>query len=58
VEHGWQLILPKEALPSILRAVLAPLGLVEQDTINERAEIVPKWRLTHNQSFNVVPTTL
>jgi hypothetical protein len=39
------------------RAVLAPLGLVEQDTINEFGEIVPKWQLTHDQSFNVIKQT-
>ncbi len=57
VERGWQLILPREALPMIRGGVLAPLGIVEQDTINEFGEIVPKWRLTHDMSFNVIPTT-
>ena len=57
VARGWQLILPKEALPTIPNGVLAPLGIVEQDTINEYGEIVPKWRLTHDMSFNVIPQT-
>jgi hypothetical protein len=57
VSRGWQLILPREAVLQIPNAVLAPLGLVKQDTINEFGEIVPKWRLIHDQSFNVIKGT-
>lgn len=57
VSRGWQLILPREAIHSIPNAVLAPLGLVEQDSINEFGEIIPKCRLTHDQSFNVIKGT-
>ena len=57
VSRGWQLILPREVVLQLPRAVLAPLGLIEQDTINEFGEIVPKWRLTHDQSFNVIKQT-
>ena len=48
VEHGWQLLLPHEAAFQVLGAVVAPLGLVLQDSINELGEVIPKWRLTHD----------
>jgi hypothetical protein len=57
VSRSWQLILPCEAMLQIPNAVLAPLGLVKQDTINELGEIVPKWHLIHDQSFNVIKGT-
>jgi hypothetical protein len=57
VDHGWLLPLPPAAALLILRAVIAPMGLVEQATINERGEIVDKLRVTHDQSFNPVKGT-
>jgi hypothetical protein len=45
VEQGWQLLLLLEAIHSILNPVLAPLGIIEQDMINEYGKIVPKWQL-------------
>jgi hypothetical protein len=57
VQHGWQLILPREAIHRIPNAILAPLGILEKDMINDSGEIVPKWHLTHDMSFNVVPDT-
>ena len=57
VLHGWQLIIPRESVRLLCNAVIAPLGLVEQDTINERGKIVPKWHLIHDQSFNVIKGT-
>jgi len=57
VKRGWQLILACESVIDILGAVLAPLGLVEQDTINKLGELIPKWRLIHDQSFNVIRGT-
>jgi hypothetical protein len=57
VAHGWQLPLPASAALSIPHAVIAPMGLVEQATINERGEIVDKLRVTHDQSFNPVKGT-
>jgi hypothetical protein len=57
VSRSWQLILPCEATLQILNAVIAPLGLVKQDTINEFREIIPKWHLIHDQSFNVIKGT-
>ncbi len=57
VARGWQLIIPKHAVTNIPQAVIAPLNIVEQDTINEQGEIIPKNRITHDQSFNVIPNT-
>jgi hypothetical protein len=57
VRHMWQLPLPSHAASILPGAVLAPVGLADQLTINEHGEVVPKQRLTHDQSFNVVPGT-
>jgi len=57
VIHGWQLILPKAAAKDIPDGVLTLLGLVKQDLINKFSEIVPKWQLIHDQSFNVIKKT-
>ena len=58
VSWGWQPILPREVVLQLPRAILAPLGLVEQNTINKFGNIVlPKWQLTHDQSFNVIKKT-
>jgi hypothetical protein len=51
VEHGWQLVLPCSSIPSIPGAVVSPLGLVDQNTIDERGQPKKKWRITHDQSF-------
>ena len=57
VECSWQLLLPRKAAFQVPGAVVAPLGLVLQDSINELGEVIPKWHLTHDQSFNAVPNT-
>ena len=51
VAHGWQLPLPRKLISELPGVAVAPLGLVSQATINARGEIVPKHRLTHDQSF-------
>jgi hypothetical protein len=48
-EHSWQLLLP--------HAILSSMGIVEQETINEYGEIIPKWWLTHDMSFDIVNST-
>ena len=50
VEKGWTLALPLEASQFFPKGVYAPLGVVHQDSINEKGEIVPKKRLVHNMS--------
>jgi len=51
----WQLPFPPSVVKSLPNAVIAPLGMALQDTINESGKIVPKWRITHDQSFDVDP---
>ncbi len=51
VERGFALPLPVELLSYIPNASLAPLGCQEQETINERGERIPKFRMTHDQTF-------
>ena len=49
--RGFALPLPISILPFIPNASLAPLGCHEQETINEFGERIPKYRMTHDQSF-------
>jgi hypothetical protein len=53
----WQLPLPPSAVTQLPGIVVAPVGLANQHSINERGEIIPKQCFTHEQSFNVVPGT-
>ncbi len=57
VLHGWQLILPCDSVWLLCNAIITPLSLVEQDTINEHGKIIPKWHLIHDQSFNIIKVT-
>ena len=50
VTHGFSLPIPIQQVKNIKDALIAPMNVVEQDTINERGEIIDKKRLTHNQS--------
>ena len=49
--HGYSLVIPRLAILKIPNALLAPLNVVDQNTINEHGEIIDKKRLTHNQSM-------
>jgi hypothetical protein len=51
VKHGWQLVLPCDSIAKIPETIVSPLGLVCQNTINEKGESTTKWRITHDQSF-------
>jgi hypothetical protein len=51
IERGYALPLPPEIIYLIPNASLAPLGCQIQETINERGERIPKYRMTHDQSF-------
>jgi len=51
IEHGFALILPIQLLEFIKNASLAPIGCTKQMTINSLGERVPKYRMTHDQSF-------
>ena len=51
VTHGYSLILPRRAATLIPDALIAPLNIIEQNTITELGEIAQKRRLVHNQSM-------
>jgi hypothetical protein len=51
VIRGFTLPLPIDIIFNIPNASLAPLGCVKQESINEKGIKVPKFRLTHDQSF-------
>lgn len=51
VLQGWQLVIPISLIPRIPGAIVSPMGVVEQNTINEQGRINTKWRVTHDQSF-------
>jgi hypothetical protein len=49
--RGWQLVIPAEIVPEIPGAIVSPMGVVEQNTIDEQGRVTTKWRVTHDQSF-------
>jgi hypothetical protein len=51
VEHGFSLVIPRDKVMEIVGAQVAPMNVANQNSINERGEIVSKDRLTHNQSW-------
>ncbi len=55
VQWMWQLPLPRRAIAHIPDCVMAPLGMALQQTINKFGEIVAKWQLTHDQTYEPTP---
>ena len=51
VTHGYSLPLPLDKIHLLPGILLAPMNIVEQDTIDDRGNTIPKYRLTHDQSF-------
>ncbi len=51
VSKGYALILPIQILKHLINPSIAPLGCHQQETINEKGERVPKFRMTHDQTF-------
>ena len=51
VKYGFSLPLPLSKLTRIPGILVAPMNIMKQNTINEHGEIVPKDRLTHDQSY-------
>ena len=51
VIHGYSLVIPREKTRELIGALISPMNIVKQSTINKFGEIVPKKRLTHNQSM-------
>ena len=54
VIHGYSLPLPLSKIHLLPGALLAPMNIVTQDTIDEKGNIIPKFRLIHDQSFKFV----
>lgn len=50
IKKGYAIIVTKDCLKNLKDAEVYPLGMQHQATINERGEIIPKKRLTHNLS--------
>jgi hypothetical protein len=51
ITKGFALPLPIQLYKLLPNASIAPLGCHEQETINEEGERIPKFRMTHDQSF-------
>jgi hypothetical protein len=51
IEKGYALPLPISILGKIPNASIAPLGCHKQSTIDDKGSIIPKFRMTHDQTF-------
>jgi hypothetical protein len=51
VDRGFAFPLPLNKIKNFPGIILTPLNIQLQKNINERGEIIPKNRLTHNQSW-------
>ena len=51
VTHGFGLVIPLSTVKCIPGALLAPMNIMKQNTIDELGNIIPKDRLTHDQSY-------
>jgi hypothetical protein len=51
IEKGYALPLPLSILDKIPNASIAPLGCHKQSTIDHEGCIIPKFRMTHDQTF-------
>jgi hypothetical protein len=49
--YGFGLTIPLSMVCSIQGALLAPMNIMKQNTTNEQGRIIPKDRLTHDQSY-------
>ena len=51
VHNGYYLLLPLAKATKIPNILITPMNIQKQNMINKYGRIVPKDRLTHNQSF-------
>ena len=49
VLRGFSLPLPVDVIPKLQGAMVQPLGMVTQSTIDEEGKRIPKLRLTHGE---------
>ena len=57
VTHGFSMPLPVEVVPRVIDALVQPLGLAKQWTLDALGERVPKYRLTQDLSFSLTKET-
>ncbi len=51
VKYGYSLPIPLETVTKIPGLILAPMNIMAQNTIDEFGRVIPKDRLTHDQSW-------
>ena len=51
ITHGYSLPLPLDKITKLSGVTVSPMNITRQETINEHGKIVPKQRLTHDQSY-------
>jgi hypothetical protein len=51
VKYGYSLPIPLSSVRLIPGLVMAPMNIMEQETIDKFGQIIPKDRLTHDQSW-------
>ncbi len=51
VKYGYSLPVPLSSIQSILGLVMAPMNIIEQNTIDKFGRIIQKDRLTHDRSW-------
>jgi hypothetical protein len=51
VMYGFGWTIPLSTVHSIQGALLAPMNIMKQNIINEQGQIIPKDRLTYNESY-------
>ena len=51
ITHGYALVLPLSKITRIPGALMAPMNIQKQNTIDEHGMIIEKDRLTHDQSY-------
>jgi hypothetical protein len=56
VTHGFTIPFPAECAPQIKGAMIQPLGVVKQGSMNAKGERVEKFRLTQDLSFSLGDT--
>lgn len=55
VEQGFAIALPLGTDMHLPESKVCPLGVVNQKTMSEKGEIIPKSRLTHDQTYTHLP---
>jgi hypothetical protein len=53
VTHGFSLLLPPETITRIQGALVQPLGLAKQWSLNQHGDRIPKYRLAQDLSFSI-----